>query len=251
MAVNSERNTFVVEYLVDFNGTQAAIRTGSKPENAPMMAYRFLQEVEVQEAIQEQIEIRAKARALTVEWVLNQWREIASADPSDLIWVETECCRHCHGINHQYQWTQFEYDEVVRQCLDHTCGSKCEQPCGKRIPPLATGGFGFNPHEAPHEGCPACHGDGVEQVRVADTRRVRGAARRLCAGVKKTKDGIEIKMRDQDKALDNIAKFLGMIVNKNEIAGPGGGPISTVNFTAEDLSDDQIATMLLSENGGV
>jgi phage terminase small subunit len=87
----------------------------------------------------------------------------------------------------------------------------------------------------------------VEGIRVADTRRVRGPARRLYAGVKKTKDGIEIKMRDQDKALDNIAKFLGMIVNKNEIAGPGGGPISTVNFTAEDLTDDQIATMLLKE----
>jgi len=250
VAVNSERNTFVVEYLVDFNGTQAAIRTGSKPENAPMMAYRFLQEVEVQEAIQEAIQIRAKANALTVNWVLNQWRDIAIADPNDLIWNEIESCRHCHGVGHQYQWTQFEYDDVVRRCLAHQCGSKCEQPCSLKIPPLALGGFGFNPHTPPNEDCPACHGNGMERIGVADTRRVRGAARRLYAGVKKTKDGIEIKTRDQDKALDNIAKFLGMIVNKNEIAGPGGGPISTVNFTAEDLTDDQIAQLLLAENAG-
>lgn len=244
------RKSFVIEYVVDFIGTQAAIRCGSKPENAPMMAYRMLQDVEVQEAIQEQIELRAKRSSLTVEWVLNQWREIANADPNELSWVEVRSCRHCHGIGHQYQWTQFEYDQVVRAALGHTCGSKCEQPCPRSIPPLAFGGFGFDPHMPPHEACPACHGDGEERVGLADTRRVRGPARRLYAGVKKTKDGIEIKMRDQDKALDNIAKFLGMVVNKNEVSGPGGGPISTVNFSAEDLTDDQIAQMLLSENGG-
>jgi len=248
MALTDLKKRFVVEYPIDSNGTQAAIRAGYSPTSASQQASALMTDPEVLTAIFErQVEI-ARAASLSVEWVLNQWRDIASADPNDLIWVEAQSCRHCHGVNHQYQWTQFEYDRVVRAALDHTCGSKCEQPCHRSIPPLAIGGFGFDPHTPPHEACPACHGDGEERVGLADTRRARGPARRLYAGVKKTKDGIEIKMRDQDKALDNIAKFLGMVVNKNEVSGPGGGPISTVNFSAEDLTDDQIAQMLLLED---
>lgn len=251
MALTDLKKRFVVEYPIDSNGTQAAIRSGYSPNSASQQASQLLCDPEILEAIFErQIEI-ARAASLSVEWVLNQWREIAYADPNELVWIEIESCRHCWGVGHQYHWTQFEYDEIVRRCLEHHCGGKCESPCVKRIPPLALGGFGFNPHTAPHEGCPACHGNGMERVGLADTRRVRGPARRLYAGVKKTKDGVEIKMRDQDKALDNIAKFLGMVVNKNEIAGPGGGPITTLNFTAEDLTDDQIASMLLAESSSL
>lgn len=247
MAMTEQQKRFVIEYPIDSNGTQAAIRAGYSPNSAGQTACELLSLPKIWEAIVErQMEI-ARARSLTVEWVLNQWREIASADPNDLIYVEMEACRHCWGVNHQYHWTEFEYQHAVQKCIEHLCGNKCEQPCSRKIPPLALGGFGFDPHEAPHPQCPACHGDGIEGVKVADTRRVKGPARRLYAGVKKTKDGIEIKMRDQDKALDNIAKFLGMVVNKNEIAGPGGGPITTLNFTAEDLTDDQIAQMLLAE----
>src|ERR1700744_1489418 len=136
MALTDKQKRFVMEYPIDSNGTQAAIRAGYEPANAGDQASQLLRLPHVMEAIFErQVEI-ARAASLSVEWVLNQWREIASADPNDLIWIETESCRHCWGINHQYHWTQFEYDEIVRQCLSHTCGGKCEQPCQKRIPPL-------------------------------------------------------------------------------------------------------------------
>jgi hypothetical protein len=54
-------------------------------------------------------------------------------------------------------------------------------------------------------------------------------------------------MRDQDGARDNIAKYLGMLIDKRELSGPNGTPIAIAGFTAADLTDDQIAQMLLQE----
>ena len=79
---------------------------------------------------------------------------------------------------------------------------------------------------------------------MADTRKLRGSARRLYAGVQKTKEGLKIVTRDQDAALTNIARYLGMMVDKKEISGPGGGPLAMATLTAEDLTDEQLAAIL-------
>ena len=50
-----------------------------------------------------------------------------------------------------------------------------------------------------------------------DTREVKGSAALLYAGVKVTKDGIELKVHDQAKALDNVARHLGMFTDKHEL----------------------------------
>jgi phage terminase small subunit len=59
-------------------------------------------------------------------------------------------------------------------------------------------------------------------VFVADTLDVSPQARKLFAGVKQTKNGIEVMMRSQDVARDNIAKSLGMLVQKMQVAGVVG-----------------------------
>lgn len=99
----------------------------------------------------------------------------------------------------------------------------------------------------PNDTCKACRGAGVGLVNVADTRTLTGSARRLYAGAKQTKDGIEIKMRDQDGALAKLADYLGMLnKSKGELSGPGGGPIpiAAAVVRAEDLTDDQLAAYL-------
>jgi phage terminase small subunit len=246
MALNDKQKRFVVEYCVDFNATQAAIRAGYSSESATSTASLLLTYSHVYDAVQDRIREVASAKAVTAEWVLDQWRQIASADPNDLIYIRVECCRHCYGINFEFQWVESEYNTVLRECREHVCNPKCEIPCGKRVPPLALGGFGFTVHKSPNPDCPKCGGDGFERVIACDTRLVTGPARRLYAGVKKTKDGIEIKMRDQDAALNNIAKYLGMLIDKRELSGPNGQaiPIAT-NYTARDLTDDQLAQLAL------
>jgi phage terminase small subunit len=58
--------------------------------------------------------------------------------------------------------------------------------------------------------CPACAGQGRGIVHVNDTRNLKGSVRKLYAGVKLGKDGLQVLMRDQDAALLNIARHLGM-----------------------------------------
>jgi phage terminase small subunit len=73
------------------------------------------------------------------------------------------------------------------------------------------------------------------EVHAADTRTLSPKAKLLYAGVKQTRDGFEIKMRDQDKAMENVAKHLGMFVEKHEHTGADGGPI--VVKLPEELGD--------------
>lgn len=66
--------------------------------------------------------------------------------------------------------------------------------------------------------CTECHGDGVGEVVAADTRKLTGSAKALYAGAKQTAQGIEIKLRDQDKALELVAKHLGMFQEKLKVS---------------------------------
>jgi len=89
--------------------------------------------------------------------------------------------------------------------------------------------------------CDHCEGLGIRTILLKDSASLNGPARRLFAGAKQTKDGIEVKMRDQSEALRNIADYLGMQnKSKGELTGPGGGPIPFANATPIDLSDEQL-----------
>ena len=235
------------EYLIDFNGTQAALRAGYAESGAGNAAYELLMNAEIAKAVDEKIAERLELADLTVDWILRQWKRIAEADPNELCWTRLECCRHCYGLNHDYQWTEPEYRDVCLNAAIHVCGKKCKDPCLVKVPPAPSGGFGFDPQLRPLRECPQCRGEGVERVKIADTRSLTGSARRLYAGVKQTKDGIEIKMRDQDAALQNLAKYFGMVLEKREISGPGGGPVPVANFKAEDLTDDQLAQFIATQ----
>lgn len=233
MSLTPKQRRFVNEYCVDENATQAYIRAGYSQEGAGQAAHKLLKNAEIQEAIKERQEELAVAASITPEWVVGQWAAIAKADPNALMQVRRVCCRYCHGYGHQYQWTEAEYSAAVDRAVDS----------GKPAPD-GRGGFGFDPKAEPHPDCPECGGEGTEYVHIADTRKLRGAEKVLYAGVKRTRNGIEILTRDKDAALNNLARYLGMLVDKKEFSGPGGGPIPLANLTAEDLTDDQLAAIL-------
>ena len=111
-------------------------------------------------------------------------------------------------------------------------------------PPDGLGGFGFDSNLSPDPECPECGGNGWERAHIHDTRRLKGRARRLYAGIQKTKDGFKVITRDQEKALDSLAKYFGMLIERKEVSGPGGSAIPIANISAEDLTDDQLAAYL-------
>jgi len=233
MSLTPKQRRFVNEYCVDENATQAAIRAGYSENGAGQQGHLLLKIIEIQQAIAERMEECAVAASITPEWVVGQWAKIAQADPNAIVQVRRTCCRHCHGYGNQYQWTEAEYAAAVDKAVDS----------GKPAPD-GMGGFGFNPNAAPHDDCPECGGQGVADVHVADTRKLTGPAKTLYAGAERTRNGIKINMRDKDAAVANLARYLGMLVDKKEFSGPGGGPIPMANLTADDLTDAQLAAIL-------
>ena len=231
---------FVLEYCKDLdlegtkpNQTDAARRAGCPPAGAHVTATRWLQDPKIQAAIKERKAELAAAAGITPEWVLRQWAAIATADDNELTQLRRICCRHCHGYGHQYQWTEAEYMSAVNKAID----------AGKPAPD-GMGGFGFDMNAEPNPDCPECGGLGQEYLHVMDTRKLTGGAKRLYAGVQRTKDGIKVLTRDKDAALANISRYLGMLVDRKEISGPGGGPVPMAHITAADLTDDQLAAIL-------
>jgi phage terminase small subunit len=146
--------------------------------------------------------------------VLKRWYDIAFANPNELIHHRRICCRHCFGVDHKYQWKDNEeYEQSVECAIKNTEEGK--QP----IIPSNEGGYGFDNTIRPHPKCPKCKGEGYGQIHASDTRDLSPQGLALYAGVKQTRDGFEIKMKDQDKALENIAKHLGMFIDKVEHNG--------------------------------
>jgi hypothetical protein len=202
--------------------------------SAEVGAARLLRDPRVAAAVAELRAKSAERAEIDAAWVLRQWADIATADPNDLVQYRRACCRHCWGIGHAYQWTQAELERETARLIN----------MGKSAPDGA-GGVGFDLNRSPNPECPECGGEGRGRMLVADTRHLRGAARRLYAGVKLGKDGLEVKMRDQDGALANIAKHLGMFPSKVELTGKNGAPIQhqAVAPDLSNLSDDELANL--------
>ncbi|CAN7307260.1 terminase small subunit [Cupriavidus necator] len=204
---------FVDEYIIDLNGTQAAIRAGYSTRSARAIAAENLTKPSIVAAIQAAMDARAERTQITADQVLRRWHQIAFADANELIEYRRVCCRHCHGTDHQYQWVdEAEFQRVLTRIL-----AEAEPDKPQPALPTADGGFGFDTKADPHEGCPECHGEGHGVPHIHDTRKLKPGARALYAGVKITKDGIEVKMHDPAKALENIARHLKMFVDKTEI----------------------------------
>lgn len=235
MSLTPKQRRFVNEYCVDENATQSAIRAGYSENGAGVQGHELLKNIKIKEAIAERMEEVAVAAGITPEMVLLEWSKIAFADPNELVDVRRTCCRHCYGYGHQYQWTEAEYGAAVDKAVDS----------GKPAP-NGMGGFGYDMNAEPNPDCPECGGNGIAEVHVADTRKLKRHP--LYAGAERTRNGIKVNMRDKDAALFNLSRYLGMQIDRKEISGPGGGPVPMAHITAADLTDDQLAAILKAEN---
>jgi hypothetical protein len=217
------QRSFVLAYLKSKVGNAAARVAGYKqPES---QAARMLAKGKVKAAVNEGLaEIEAAAQ-VDAEKVLSAWWATAQADPSAFSRVERIACRYCHGHDHEYQWrTPREYRESL--CIGAESISKGDEAIfrtamagGITDPrlPLDVGGYGYSAKARPHADCPECDGAGIETVFVADIRDLPPEAAILFDGAKiNAKGKIEIVMLDRMKALDNVAKHLGMFDGRGE-----------------------------------
>lgn len=80
-----KQKRFCHEYVIDLNGTQAAIRSGYSPRTANEQAARLLAKVSVDEYIKELKRQKAKNVDITAERVLQEIAAIAFAKLTDVV----------------------------------------------------------------------------------------------------------------------------------------------------------------------
>ena len=137
---------------------------------------------------------------ISVQSLMRDLYDIATADASELTRMIVTACRNCHGDGFEYQW--ISPDEFA---------AACEAAAAAKKPlPGCEGGFSFEAHREPHPACPHCYGVGIRTPWVADTTTLTDKARKLFKGIKVKADGsIEILMHDQLAARDQLHKLAG------------------------------------------
>lgn len=235
--LNDMQVRFVEEYLIDLNRTAAYHRAGYKGEGntAYVNASRLLRNAKVSQAIRDALDERSRRVKVTQDEVLKWWWDIATADATQLTEHHRGCCRYCWGLGHNYQWRDaVEFEERRLEAVERD-----------RREPEDTGGYGYDGTVDPNPDCPRCNGVGIGRSVFHDTRDLTGAERRLFAGIKEGKSGLEVITRNQDEAMKMVAQHLGMLKTKTELSGPNGEPIQHHHsVSAEDLTDEQLAAII-------
>lgn len=209
--------------MVDLSMSKAyrRINPNSSDENARQMGPKIYGRINVRKEIARLRDERSAKLTISAENVLAFWWSVATADPNELIEQRRINCRHCYGTGHKFQWRDMAEwaDAVERATIDADRKNSELRAIGKEemvLPkiPDCDGGFGFSKRPGPNPECTRCDGEGELHTVVKDTRTLSPSARRLYAGVKVTKEGITVLMRDQDAAMVNVAKHLGMLTDK-------------------------------------
>lgn len=143
----------------------------------------------------------AKPLAVARDYLLKWWFYRMIYDPAEITRWAIGACRHCHGDDFGYQWREHEFFKALEDA------ELVKAP----LPDIA-GGFGYNSTRPPVAECPNCDGRGVGRTNIADTGELSPQARAAFEGIKQTKDGIEIRMADKNKAAEQFAKLSGFDV---------------------------------------
>ncbi len=228
-ALNPRQQRFVEEYLLDLNGTKAAIRAGYSARTANEQAVRLLANVSVRSAIERgKSEVAARTGA-SVDELVNRMRQIILADPRELVKIKTGCCRYCYGHGHQYQRSDEERAYDLERWLTK---GMAESAFDEK------GGAGFNPALRPVETCPVCGGDGESRVVPLDTSTLSPGAALLYAGAKQTKYGLEVQMVSKEAMYEKLMRHLGGYAKDNEQAGKALGA------AVKELNDSERAVRM-------
>jgi len=75
--LSDKQRKFCEEYLIDLNGTQAAIRAGYSEKTARSIGSELLTKPDIQDYIKSRQESLQQKTGITQEWVLNRFKEIS------------------------------------------------------------------------------------------------------------------------------------------------------------------------------
>lgn len=88
--LNERQQAFVREYLIDLNGTQAAIRAGYSPKTAAVIAAENLTKPNIQEELAKAKAERSKRTGITADGVLKEYANLGFSKVTDFLTIQTE-----------------------------------------------------------------------------------------------------------------------------------------------------------------
>ena len=200
---------FVREYLVSLNASEAARRAGYSVKTATWIGPQLLAKTHVAAAIEEAQRARLARLDLDADGLVKLWSTVATADPREVVQYRRDSCRHCWGEGFNYQCTPAEFKRA--QLVFEERRAKIIADGGADVGEFpSVAGDWYDRRRRPNPECPECFGDGVGQVRISDTRELSEAGKAIFAGVKEGRDGIEVKLHDQQAATEKLGRALGV-----------------------------------------
>lgn len=84
--LNDRQEMFCLEYIVDLNATQAAIRAGYSEDSAAQSASRLLTNANIQQRVAELLDERNRIVKVDAQYVLRRLTEIDQMDVQDILY---------------------------------------------------------------------------------------------------------------------------------------------------------------------
>jgi phage terminase small subunit len=200
-----KQNTFVHEYLKDLNATQSAIRAGYSKKTAEAIGKENLQKPLIQEAIRQALEDREKATGITTQRVLRELGAIAFADATDVVGVEMKPFlkeERFYKGNRRIKPSEFyalPYEEQEKIRIEEVMEDR-------------------------------------QTVVIQNMSELSPDQKKSIASIKQGKNGIEVTFHNKEKALEMIARHLGMFNDKVEHSGT----VRTENVDVSPLSTEEL-----------
>ena len=233
-----ERLRFCQEYLVTLDPHKAAASAGL----GKAQGTRLLGDPAVQQCIAQLMRERSRRVGIEPDQVLERWHLRAFGDVNEVMQLRKVPCRCCHGYDHRPQCTPEEMRVAqlnhIREQLKLAASDRREfdDKGGAdydRNKPIYSVANGFD------HNCPECFGDGDDFWYLHDSRKLSPVGQALYAGFKVTSSGIEVKLHDQQHALDMLTQHLGL-------TGPAAQAQRRIPRIA-DMTDEELDAAILAE----
>lgn len=244
MKITDKVQKFINGLLEGLNQTEAYRRAYDcrnwKDHSVTSRASVLANSVEVQSILEKYRAVCTERSISTAADVATELLNIHSVDTSDIVQHRRLNCRYCNGVDHNYQWKDKNEYAAALLIYERTNASSVRTKAAREIKtkgaPSCDGGFGFRFNAQPIPSCPNCLGEGIPDVFIADTRYLSKAQKKVIAGIKQGKEGVEVKFRDQDGALKAAGQMLGGFKQVITLQNPDGTPIKA----APELPSDPI-----------
>ncbi|HSA31947.1 MAG TPA: terminase small subunit [Candidatus Omnitrophota bacterium] len=97
--LNDKQMAFCREYVVDYNGTQAAIRAGYSKKTANRIAYTLLTKIDIQREIARRESLIENKTTVTKEKIIRELSLLGFSDMQDHITIDDSGCVQAVGID--------------------------------------------------------------------------------------------------------------------------------------------------------